>query len=1086
MFIETTRAYSTALARNPRYHSLIAPLLREAEILNANVANLERQAFFQMLVPWIEQIGSAVSYSFMQLGEKSDASNRAAVGEPFQDVFKSLLRVTVQSHRSSVTAHIVNDMWIALMNTEHTTILIPEVVMFLINQYMSIGLDDDDELEPDEKRALLKMTFVAITRGECSNQVFQYAIDLLRSYPTVGPQNVWERKEWYSRRALSAEDITAVEVAAFELLINAAYENGSAMRIYLPRLLQNAFILFNGSIECAHLLYYVALSLDICNLGDNKKDVTPEELTTALIKRHPAVCDDWIKEALAWGVGSTHPDIAGSSMALFTKLQNKRLSFGADHDDLLSLCFAAFECATSTGQQRKLKEVVAAMSLPARTQYKAAGWLAVMSIGWSLMQYTYRPYYECGQELMLNVWEQSGEKGIEWLGRFGNGKHSFFDGRDKSLADVVFKGLTSSSTRVTAMALLGRMSTHFAADSQLPPQNFLMCLFLSSTIIFCLADIFTIVTAKPGQELPLEELFLQPLRSCITACEVLQMYEKMAQNQQKSAAIKHIIAVFQNISTLISEAAPKMGSIEFLQKVDSLRLRLRVFEQNDVDVDFDSLHVGNGSRSANEMMSASARTLLGRILRSFCRTFLNMFCDQEFAGSLVDWHTQLLSSWRHSASAFARGAVSVSLLLSLGHILRCSRYQPTSIQQENLGDVFAQYYYEGSEQEHQLVEDVASIMCAASKVDQTSLFSFVRPRCEAHPKKEAERQADVLGDHHDFGEERRRALSHLEAHALRHMQDIQDSTQLALKTRSDSLGSLNYSSSEVSDLLPSTEPAKPTSSLPSVRRKEGESSSVRGVSRSSSGSSGSARSSGGSFTSASDLVIPSVSTRLSIRDNTPHQSQSKAQGPLASSTKVFSASPGLSPMVARPLPPDFASPSRGEGVLREGLGVDVDEISFMYEEGDSSHTEGLPTMSTIPIKPTEQAKLAWKEAESQLIRERAEKEKIQQEHERVKKERERERSLRRQNELKLVKRDEDRKRKEHEEKLDRVNREETLKGPEVGAEELANEDENHEDLVRTEGKENRFRLPPKRQTSTKVGNNSKSRTRATCFIFPAI
>jgi hypothetical protein len=138
MFIQSSLTYSRALASLPQHRELIAPLLREAERLNAMVGEEDRRLLFQMLVPWIEQVGDTIQAKLAKLtpqrGSCRSPEARDTVFLPLRHVFRSLLHLTIMAHRSSVTAHIVNDLWMALLNTSNAHVLAKELVDFLIQE----------------------------------------------------------------------------------------------------------------------------------------------------------------------------------------------------------------------------------------------------------------------------------------------------------------------------------------------------------------------------------------------------------------------------------------------------------------------------------------------------------------------------------------------------------------------------------------------------------------------------------------------------------------------------------------------------------------------------------------------------------------------------------------------------------------------------------------------------------------------------------------------------------------------------------------------------------------------------------------
>ncbi len=491
MYTQSALDYSKALSNNPRYYHLLNCLLTEVVAMNSYVSERNKELLLRALFPWIQHFGDLLS-SILE-GKKNPAAH---VSSTARTILSSMLTISRQCHGSSMLTHLLNEMWVKLIDPkEHSTITVPEVVTFFLSVYRRAsamateGKTRDDRRRGREDKATLKMVIVHLCRSENADMIIDALMKEFRSYPNSFPCDPQAFIKWKDTVRQAREDPTGSEISAFELVINLVFENGLRRFFkYIPTLLQNAVVLFGGSDEGHDMVHCVAMALwkDDAS-ADFRNAILLKSFIQQLNLHYKPLRNAWAQMSFVWATNSADPMVASRSFKLFQKLH----SFYVGHRIVIGLALS-FYLALRNNEYSKVFELVQIFKLPSKTAWDIEGWQTLAACAVCLLRYSELRYYKLGLELLLTILsKQRPERAIKqlWLKQLKGVWCDRGVATDSGVTSVLFKGLGSVQTNGDSWSVLYYMAEAYSHDFS--TSNRMMLALLLNTTMLALSEIIT-------------------------------------------------------------------------------------------------------------------------------------------------------------------------------------------------------------------------------------------------------------------------------------------------------------------------------------------------------------------------------------------------------------------------------------------------------------------------------------------------------------------------------------------------------------------------------------------------------------------
>lgn len=419
--------------------------------------------------------------------------DKTKLSDQFHELFGYLLKMTHEATKSSFTAHIISELWEALLSTPHKTVLIPALVKFLVREYASnseivanaLQEDGSSKTEAQELLRVIKMVYVAIARAPCAELVIEHMVSMMRGYRANDPVDPVVYFQWQQKIVADPELLTNLEKSAFELFVDVAFENGSLLKKHLSRILQNLFVFFDntpyGKATTQNIATAICLEEDFSG-----KDLRASALIQALLISAPDVVNAWALEALDWAVLSQNQDVACKSLQILRSLEGGRFYCGSSQTTLKRLILTSFLCIR-LNQSAKLAAIVSNLKQPAALPFVRSAFFALSTLGWGLLSFSSVSYYQLGIELLTSVWGASASSTM-WISQAFTEQSFLTQGErpdpakiEEAVVYALVPGLMSIRTREATLAVLVHVSKVCAPKSRVVG----VC-FLSLAIFRCI------------------------------------------------------------------------------------------------------------------------------------------------------------------------------------------------------------------------------------------------------------------------------------------------------------------------------------------------------------------------------------------------------------------------------------------------------------------------------------------------------------------------------------------------------------------------------------------------------------------------
>lgn len=454
LFRATWEEGSDALGLTREQAHAICVLLTEAE---NEVYNLMSKDSFK-------RYKASAFYTQFAMSEE----DKTKLSDQFHELFGHLLKMTREATKSSVTAHIISELWEALLSTPHKTVLVPALVKFLVREYAA-NVENATSSPREEARAdaqdlanVIKMVYVAIARAPCAELVIEHMVSMMRGYRAADPQDPIAYFQWQQSVEADPEPLTNLEKAAFELFADVAFENGSLLKKHLSRLLQNAFVFFDSTQQGKVVIQTIATS--ICLREDfTGKDLRASALIQAMLISAPDMVNAWSLEALDWAVMTHNQDVACKSLQILRLLEGERFYCGSNHVTLKRLFLASFLCIR-LGETSKLAAIVSNLRQPAAIPFVRSAFFALSTLGWGLLLFSSVTYFQLGVELLTSIWGASASSTL-WISQAFTeqsfltlGERADPNKLEDSVVNTLIPGFMSTRTREATLAVLVHLS----------------------------------------------------------------------------------------------------------------------------------------------------------------------------------------------------------------------------------------------------------------------------------------------------------------------------------------------------------------------------------------------------------------------------------------------------------------------------------------------------------------------------------------------------------------------------------------------------------------------------------------------------
>lgn len=758
MYTQATIQYSQALAGRAKNHgSVIQPLFCEAARFNKILGFERSETLLRILSPWVGQIGTVLiqkrlkdKRKFLKNYLKQDTGDTDVdheVEQAAQEIMRPLFALTSECHKAdkaSVITPTLVQLWMELLSREHAVLVVPQVIKFLVIQYTEAeehcrGEEGVALTEQMDRTLLLpKMLLLHLSRSkdeEMSKLIVDQLAKLVRHYPAECPENPQTFLEWQKPKQSDKEPINPTERNAFELILNLVFENGTLFEEYFPALLQNACVLFYGTSHAEAMISYILLHLSI---QDNGQTMPIPKLVVALSEAHPTVAQKWADTALQWAVNTQDEQVAIQSLKLFKQLQGGSFDFGDGQTSLLKIITNLY-LAIRLKQVSRVTEILGILLMEKTVvPYDTEGWIALTSVGWSLLCFSDVHYFKLGLSLLTHMFTYnavSREEQCKWL--LSLGEHLSFFRRDENqpfdeaIAEIALKGFTSGQTSQACVRVVQSLAPFYT--KHLPSSNKLMALLMLGSFLLRRIDIQEFSKDKRStQDVTRAEVearhleFIQRSRDCLHLCDLLSTYQGYEKDKANQTNLAGMASVMKTIAVDLADQVPGFPLKALLAKNDKLEVTALI------DAELARRQRGEKSPHGNfnpvETDTSASNELETQVSAKFFEHFASIFSSRDSFDFIITCFKVLLN---HGSTNW-----KTELLGMLGYFLKFTSHKCNSEQFLELSELMVVNYYAPSATILRLAENISYILVHKSEYNgqQLNAFNFIRPRVRVQKK----------------------------------------------------------------------------------------------------------------------------------------------------------------------------------------------------------------------------------------------------------------------------------------------------------------------------------------------------------------